>query len=457
MRPTRPIPALLLLVVSLLVTVGAQEKPKHEEPPPEVPLAQWLAAGDHMDFRAEFKVMKPRLTYQQRLLVECRATISGEIARGRDFHMWMKVADRSGAWLPGHDYTHSAGAGALTRSNEMQMVAGFYAQPGQYTVAIIIYDAGTHQYDIRHLPLTVEALKNDSLAAQSATDEPAVEFLEQPPPAGDTFEHIADLSPRQTDSEWQFSKYGAILPLAATRRPLQIDVVLDFTDHGEVEKTDTEDELRSYNDRRLPPWERRERPRGLRAEQAVVRGPAEYIADLLAIGHTLAKLQPANGCVRFSGIDMTAMNAGFRRVAPDKMDWEELRKAQTPAKGGGVSVAALKNRKEQPLFLRDFLKGLEAPIDSCGSSAVAPLHAVLFVSHRFLFPRGSHKEPFRAANPADYRLFYWQLNEGNREHGDDLESYLKSSEAQVHGFEEPHRFREILAHTLAEIVTAAGK
>src|SRR6266567_3260716 len=152
-RRAAPI-VVLCLYVLVATNLGAEEKPK-SQPAPDVPMQQWLAGPDHQDIPAEFKVLNPRFTFQQRYLVECRASISGEIARGRELYIWLQVADHAGTWQPGSTHIRNDASPSLTKRNEVEFVGAFYATPGQYTVAIVIYDAKSHAYDVRHMPVTV--------------------------------------------------------------------------------------------------------------------------------------------------------------------------------------------------------------------------------------------------------------------------------------------------------------
>jgi hypothetical protein len=449
------------LCLSLLVAAQSAAPPKSmaaqnsaaktaEEPEPDVPLEQWLTGPDHTEIPAEFKAMPARLTYQQRFLVEARAAIAGDVARGRDFHTWLRVADHTGTWLPGHVHIHSEASTSLTRQNEFQFVAGFYASPGQYSVGIVIYDAKSKKYDVRHLPVKVEPVKNDPLESHLESSGNAVEFLSEPPPGVRSFQSIGEVSKFEPDSLWPFARKLDSYPLASTR-PLQIDLVLNFSDGGEVFE--------------IPPsmFNRRARfglpemTRPVVTPETIKQRQKEYLGALLSAAQVIAAIHPANGCVRISGIDITSMEAVFQRTPPEKMEWEKLRNLRTTTKLAEVSVSALQNRKEQPIFLRDYLTSLQAPIEHCGTSVEAPLHAVIFVSHSFAFPNGSHKDDFHLADRSSFRVHYIQLNAGSRTSYDDLGSLLKSADAKSHEVYEPRQFREALAKTISDLSSRAAK
>ena len=435
------------LCFALFALFGVAQERK-DSSVPDVPMQQWLAGPDHSDFPSEFRVLPPRLTYQQRNLIECRIAISGEIARGRELHFWIKVADNSGAWLPGTVHTTSNASPTLTKHNEVQVVSGFYANPGQYTVALIIYDPKSRQYDIRRLPLTVKPIENDPLAARVESATPSVDFLRDSPPNGTAFQNISDRNNGNSDPLWPFARRFDTYPLNSTR-PLQIDVVLNLSDVGEVVEFPTARPPAQLRIGREPRILRPPEPQNAQGHQK------EYIGALFSVAQVLASIQPANGCVRINAIDMMDMNAPMRRVDPKKIDWEKFRTYRTTEKLAEINVKALTNRKEQPTFLRDFLAGLQTPIEQCGTGDGPPMHAIIFVSRSYIFPSGAHKESFHFPDSSSFRAYHYQLNFEVRNGYDDLGSYLKSAGAKSHDIVQPKDLRSLLAHTLDEITRPA--
>ena len=437
---------LLLLVLCLpFFATDVRAQAKKREPPPDVPMQQWLAGPDRTDIPAEFKVLNPRFTFQQRYLVECRSSISGEIARGRELHIWLNVADHAGSWQAGSTYIRQDASPALTKHNEIQFVGAFYALPGQYTVAIVIYDGKSHQYDVRHMPVTVKPIENDPLAGRVETASPAVEFLDDPPPNGTSFQKISDYNKDVSDSLWPFAHVVDTFPLNSMR-PLQIDVVLNLSDAGDVVEIPPSILPRL---RRSPDFDPRlmaPPPREVKMQQR----QKEYIGALLATAKVLAAIHPANGCVRVNAIDVMNMEVAIRRMSADGVEWEKVRNYRTTSKLAEVSLTALKNRKEQPNFVREFLSGLQAPIEKCGTGAGAPLHAVIFVSQSYVFPSGSKKENFKSSDPG-FQFFYYRLDVATKNIYDDLGSYLKSNGAKTYDLYGPRDLRDAMARTLSDI------
>jgi hypothetical protein len=436
--------ALLVALCLSLLAGNSRAQEKSGSPEPEVPMQQWLAGPDRSDIAAEFKVLNPRLTFSQRYLVECRAAIPGEVARGRELHIWVKVADHSGNWLPGHVYSFNKAAPTLTKKNEIQFVGGFYALPGQYTVAMIIYDGQSKQYDVRHLPVTVKPMENDPLAAHVETANP-VDFFSDQPPGGSTFQKIGDVDKDEQDWRWPFARVLDTYPVNSSR-PLQIDVVLNFSDSGEAVSIP---ETSFPRLRRFPSIDPRvfAVPRPDRVQQR----QKEYISALLSVAQVLSAIRPSNGCVRISGIDILDMEEVMHRMRPENVEWEKIRQYRTTEKLAEVSVAALKNRKEQPTFVGDYLKRIQTPIEHCGTGSEPPVHTLIFVSHPYVFPSGAHKENFKLEGGSSFRFYHYLLNVGSKGVFDDLGSYLKNSGAKSLEIYTPRGLRDAMARTLSDI------
>jgi hypothetical protein len=429
--------------VALFALSGFAQQKNSPEP---VLMQQWLAGPDHSDIPAEFKILPPRLTYLQRDLVECRIAISGEIARGRELLSWIKVADNSGNWLPGSVHTASNASPTLTKHNEVQVVSGFYASPGQYKVALILYDTKSHEYDVRHLPLTVKPIENDPLAARVERASPTIEFLEDSPPNGSAFQNISDRDNGDDDPLWPFAHKLDTYPVNSTR-PLQIDIVLNLSDVGEAFEIPPS---------RFPQYPNRD-PRIIRPprQQNPQEHQKQYIGALLSVAQVLGSIQPSDGCVRINALDMTDMKIAMQRVEPKNVEWEKFRTYRTTEKLAEVDVNALKNRKAQPIFLHDFLTRLESPIEHCGTGAEPPMHAIIVVSRNYVFPDGAHKQSFHFPDSKSFRAYHYQLHVETRSPYDDLGSYLKSAGAKSIFIRQPKDLRSAMAHTLDEITRPA--
>jgi hypothetical protein len=141
----------------------------------------------------------------------------------------------------------------------------------------------------------------------------------------------------------------------------------------------------------------------------------------------------------------------MHRTPPENVEWEKIRQYRTTEKLAEVSVAALKNRKEQPTFVGDYLKRIQTPIEHCGTGSEPPVHTLIFVSHPYVFPSGAHKENFKLEGGSSFRFYHYLLNVGSKGVFDDLGSYLKNSGAKSLEIYTPRGLRDAMARTLSDI------
>src|SRR5690348_13258112 len=100
---------LLLSFVVLVPLLAAQEPKDKDEPRPKFPMEQWLNGPDRQDFKWRVELKSPRLTFQQRNLVQVRAYLDVPPAQDNhqdDLFFFLKVADEKGKWLSDDSYNH---------------------------------------------------------------------------------------------------------------------------------------------------------------------------------------------------------------------------------------------------------------------------------------------------------------------------------------------------------------
>jgi hypothetical protein len=71
------LPLALLASTCLPVPASAQTS----ETRPALPIDEWLRGPDREDFRWKVRVSRPRLTFQQRHLVQIRATVDADLVQ----------------------------------------------------------------------------------------------------------------------------------------------------------------------------------------------------------------------------------------------------------------------------------------------------------------------------------------------------------------------------------------
>lgn len=414
---------LLLTVICALVASAAQERSK-DESRPDLPIELWLRGPDRQDFKWKVELLAPRLTFQQRNLVQVRAYVDVDPMRGadhHDFYFVLKVADEKGNWLPDETYNHYPLPPGVDKDNEIQYSAGFYAKPGKYTAAMILYDVANGKGNVWRKPFEIKPPKNDPLP-QMDRDLPLVEFISEVPndalPVRDktvVFSRHRG-APQFTDVEWPPGHGMEYLPVPAPR-PVRVDIVLNLAPH-------------------LDP--------NYMARTTAVQYRA-VAGRMLQIGSLLSHLNIAGGCVRVSGLELSKLSVVFDRLDGRTVDWEKLTELVRKIDHDTVSVDILSNRKSTAGFLRDYMTNLMVDRTGCGDANEKADRFILLVSHDFQFPSGTHGDYLWPDVQCACRFEYLRIDSvGN----DDLEKFLKPANAKRFDVHSPEQFRK----TVAEII-----
>src|SRR5258708_15782507 len=145
-----------------------------------LPIDDWLGGPERQDFPWKIHLFAPRLTFQQRYLVQVRANIDTRVlqnaAPGADLHLLVKVSDDRGHWLSGENYNHFSVPPDLNDETEIEFDSGLYLRPGSYSIAVIAYDSVSGSGNLWRRPLRLQPLKDDPLP-QMDRALPRVEFL----------------------------------------------------------------------------------------------------------------------------------------------------------------------------------------------------------------------------------------------------------------------------------------
>ena len=114
---------------------------------------EWLKYKKHRDFSWNVSVSKPALTLQQRFLVTVSASIRGDdlpsSEKAYDLYFVLKVADEDNVWTPGYSNTRLTVPPRPDKYHYINAVAGVYLRPGQYTLALIVYDSVTKKGNVQ--------------------------------------------------------------------------------------------------------------------------------------------------------------------------------------------------------------------------------------------------------------------------------------------------------------------
>jgi hypothetical protein len=361
---------ILLLLGSAVAAYGQH--------PPDIPspatIDAWLHGAEEHLPGWSIHVQSPILTFQMRYAVAIRAR--ADIARahltGHDLHVFVRVADPKG-WLP---IPRHSSLPRLPGKADVMVSENFYATPGDYRVAFIVYDsvARTHGIWFRsvHVP-------DDALPIKYAHPS-EVEFI---------------------DAENPFLRYATPVPHPIENaHPLRIDVVVNLTERVELEldrQTALANTARRAPNRLTPDWMLDE------PEQDVTS------QSLLSVAEAVAAIDP-KGCVRVSAFDAIRAKTYLDRRSTINIAhlMEELKLSRNVAQ---VDQRTLALRQKSAEFFRSFVQRIVDDRTACddASSALAE-RAVVIVSDEMMFPKD---EPLQSVEPAtgngNIRFYFLRL------------------------------------------------
>lgn len=376
--------------------------------PPNLPIAQWLNEPDRHDVPLKIRVLDPQPTFELRQFVRVVGEINVKALQKkhiqRELHYFLKVADEAGAWQPGESYGTASLEAKVGGRSEMHLIGDAYLEPGNYTVAVIVYDAVLKERSVARRQVRVPQGKRDRFT-EFRQPFPKAEFLHNPERG------VAPLGHAR-----------AMLPLR-TGRPVHIDLVIDFGAYRE--------ELRS-------------------------RRAKFYSSRLLQTASVLSQISPSRGCLEISAVDILRLEVFFQRKRPAELDWHRVRDHVLRRNLDVVGASTLASRREAASLFGEFLQELiEAPA-TCGSPEQNPLRVVLFVASGVDFPPKSEIEPIK---PECECVFYYLRQEQNPAYPfDDVPGLLKRSHARKITITNPKKFRQQLAELFEDLENvAAGK
>ncbi|MGB7847782.1 MAG: hypothetical protein WBL63_19375 [Candidatus Acidiferrum sp.] len=440
---TKQVHRLCVTVVLILVAADRLPGPASSqtfETRPPLPIDDWLRGPDRQDFAWKIHLLEPRLTFQQRYLVQVRATIDAGILRNvappADMHFVVKVSDDRGHWLTGDNYNHFPVPPGLGSDKEIAFDSGLYLRPGNYTIAVIAYDSVRSNGNLWRRPLRVRPLKDDPLP-QLDRDLPQVEFLREFPTDSLTLNAANEFPTARpvpyfgssNDETWPLGHGREWLPVS-TARPVRIDLIMDFSGW-----TDPQEKIR---------------PSAQAYRQSVGR--------LLQVGSVISHLTPKRGCIRVSSLDMLRMRTILDRVDSGDLDWDIVQRSMTKLDQFTVDVRALEKRKQAAEFFRRFVTLAASDSAGCGSDLEVPLHVVIVaVAGRLQFPSGTRVERMEVEADGECHFYYLRPEEIGPGYGfDDVERMLKSVGARQYALSGPREFRRVLAKMIVDVEAASA-
>jgi hypothetical protein len=420
----RRFPVLLPRVLAFLaIAIGASfalplraEEPTIESIFADAPFDKWQAERPRQDVPWEVRMSADRLSFHQRLIANIQVQVPGPelLKRSRDERIVLLVQVINGQGVSFRDY------GLLeldqlkpeVKGSDVEFAWQAFAVPGQYEVSVALWDKKSGEHNFLRRLFHVGAYRNDPLPEMWRGLD-AFEFW----------------STKRDGPEFMFHSdiEGRLhLPLA-TRRPIKLEVLLDMSPSAEIFRGS----FGYYNN---------------------------YLAVALPMFKVFSQITPSNGSRNAAALDLIQRRIPFEQNDNKDLDWQSLSKALSPDNGPGtVSVKALQNRRQSPVYLREeIVRRLKAG-DPAGKLGERPLHVIILIGTPmdfYVFPKLPEIE---TGNEEDCVIYYLQ-SEFVERHGitgaiGNVEKMLKP--LKIRSFEV--RSADDVRRALAKIMEEVGR
>jgi hypothetical protein len=410
------------LLILLFLGCGVAKSQQAEEPTTdsvfaEAPFDKWAAQGNHQEIPWQVQTSADRLSYHQRLIATIQVQMPAPelLKRSRDEHITLLVEVRNGQGVSARNFglLYLAELKPEMKRSDIEFSWQAFAVPGQYELSVALWDKKTGEHNFLHRLFHVDAYKNDPLP-EMWRGLPAFEFWSTKRDGPDYMFH-SDIEGRPN------------LALA-TRRPIEMQVLLDMTPSAEIFRGN----YGYYN---------------------------HYLSAALPTFKLLNQIRLKNGSRRATALDLVQRHVVFEQNDGKDLDWAVLRKTLSPDSGPGtVSVKDLKNRQQSPVYLREeILRRLKAGPEQASKPGERPLHVFVLLGSPmdfYTFPRLPEIETGEEQDCVIYYLqFEFSQREGITGAVNNVEKILKP--LKIRSFEV--RPADDVRRALAKILVELGK
>jgi len=411
-----PLFALLVLGLGLVLPAHAKEAIA-DSLFASAPFDKWKAEGPREQIPWQIRLSADKLSIHQRLLASIQVLVPGPelLKRNRDEFLILLVQVSNGEGISSRSY----GVLALDslkpeiKRSDVAFSWEAFAVPGEYEVSVALWDKRSGEHNFARRLFHVDAYKNDPL-----------------PGMWDDVDPFEFWSTKRDGPEYIFHSDvdGRLhLPLA-TKRPVQLDVLLDLTPSAAIFRGN----YGHYN---------------------------RYLSAAVPMFKVFSQISVTNGSRRVAALDLVQKRIPFEQSSGKALDWPSLRKAFVADSGPGVvSVKDLQNRQQDPSFLREeIVRRLSKP---CGSESGCkqhekPLHVFVVIGSLmdlYTFPALPAVE---AGNKEDCIIYYLQLdlfaNKDFTGAVSNVEKMLKPLKVRAFQVRTPDDVRHALAKVMEEV------
>jgi hypothetical protein len=352
-----------------LATPLQAEEPTTDSVFADAPFDKWAAQGPREEVPWKVHMSADRLSFHQRLIATIQVEVPGPelLKRIHDENLVLLIQVRNGQGVSSRNF------GLLELNNlkpemkrsDIEFSWQAFAVPGQYEVSVALWDKKSGEHNFLRQLFHVDAYKNDPLPEMWRGLD-AFEFWSTKRDGPEYMFH-SDIEGRPN------------LPLA-TRRPIQIEVLLDLTPSAEIFRGN----YGYYN---------------------------HYLGAALPLFKLFNQIDVRNGSRNAAALDLVQRHVVFEQNDGKVLDWANLKKALSPDNGPGmVSVKDLQNRKQSPVYLREeIVRRLKAGLDQPASHGEKPLHVFVVIGSPMDFYVFPPLPGVETGNEQDCVIYYIQF------------------------------------------------
>jgi hypothetical protein len=423
MRGHVVVTAVMLALLTAVCLVGAPQSGAPDSVFATIPFDQWLTKPSEAHLHWAARVIDPALSPHQRLSARVFVQIDGrDLARRRGtgtLLVLVQVTDENNVTWQNHLEMDLERVREGIKAKDAVFNQSFFVLPGDYKVAIALYDTATKEHTLARRKLHVAPLRNDPLP-HVWHGLPAVEFIpiEMPP------------------DSWYLPSVDTQLKLnAETREPAHVDLVVNLTPS---ERFTGSSRVQNRN-----------------------------LGALLPAAKVLSQIAWHNE-FGLALLDLARRRATWQQDDGRPLDWGEARRSLAETTPGIIDVKSLENRTQSAqFFVGEIARRL--------SAETKRREIMIVLSSAVEFEPGQDMHPIEVGGARNARVYYVRyqplpqltfgranprsaitMPDGNpapatRYTIDQLEPLLKPLDPRLFDVHTPEQFRKALAAILSEI------
>jgi len=423
----------LILLCVAAPRLFAQPLAKGGSPDPifaAVPFDKWLAEGDQAPIRWVLRLSTNELSNHQRIKARVDIQVDGnELLKRRGkgtLVTLVQFTDNAGAIYQSHGAMGLKDVKEAASTVDVIYTQDAFVLPGDYRVALCLFDSATGEHNVAHRTLHVAPLKSDPLPGMWE-NLPPVEFVSGGEPPDSWF--------------LPYLRERLILPLE-TRRKIRIDLLVNVSSS--------------------------EPPEGAKTAKA------SNLAVILPALKVISQMDVRNGTMNVALLDLARHSVSDEQDSVRELDWRKIRAGLKEANPNVIDVHSLEKREQNAQFFVSEVRRRLA------NSSAEALPVLIVLSGPMSFQGGENLRPIDLGKSPDYRVFYIRyhmppvrpvlspfpvplgpqrrngpagpaLHPVPLEPPDSLERTLKPLEPRLFDVDSPEQFRKALATLMAEI------